>query len=97
MSASKKVKTLTLDELDSQFNPVTKIPGKIRDALKKLGDHAMTASNFAKEARVPNSQLVNYVEEFADHVVTVRENGRDRTLWCGSKSFAEKVRERLGI
>jgi len=99
---SKKAKkassgALSLEDLDKQYNPNVIIPARIRAGLAKLGDHAMTAMNFQREANVTTVQLAQFSEQFEAFQVTVREGGKSKTLWCGTEAFARKVRERLGL
>ncbi len=88
---------LSLEDLDKQYNPNVIIPARIRAGLEKLGDHAMTAMNFQREANVTTVQLAQFSELFEKHQVIVRDGGKPKTLWCGTEAFARKVRERLGV
>jgi hypothetical protein len=88
---------LSLSDLDNQYNPNVIVPAKIKAALAKLGDNAMTSINFQKEAGVTTLQLSQFSEQFESFQVVVRDNGKPKTLWCGSESFAKKVKERLGV
>jgi hypothetical protein len=98
MPAPKKIASaLSLEDLDRQYNPNIIIPTKIKAALAKLGDNAMTAVNFQKEANVTLLQLAQFSELFENFQVTVRDNGKARVLWCGTEAFARKARERLGV
>jgi hypothetical protein len=105
MSSPKKTTTsrkghsnaLSLEDLDKQYNPNVIIPARIRAGLAKLGDNAMTAMNFQREANVTTLQLVQFAEQFEGHQVVVRDGGKPKTLWCGTEAFARKVRERLGV
>lgn len=94
---AKKTSALSLEDLDKQYNPNVIIPARIRAGLAKLGDHAMTAMNFQHEANVTTVQLAQFSEMFEKHQVVVRDGGKAKTLWCGTESFARKVRERLGL
>lgn len=94
---SKKTSALSLDDLDQQYNPNVIIPARIRAGLAKLGDSAMTAMNFQKEANVTTVQLSQFSEMFEKFQVTVRDSGRPKVLWCGTEAFARKVRERIGV
>lgn len=96
-SRTKLSSALSLDDLDKQYNVNIIVPARIRTALAKLGDNAMTALNFQKEANVTTLHLSQFADQFEDHLVTVRENGRPKVLWCGTEAFARKVRERLGL
>lgn len=96
--AKKKMSSaLSMDDLDQQYNPDVIIPNRIRAALARLGDHAMTSMNFQREANVTTAQLVQYSHEFESFQVIVRDNGKAKTLWCGTEAFAKKVKERLGL
>lgn len=98
MTTPKKISnSLSLSDLDKQYNPNVIVPAKIKAALAKLGDNAMTSINFQKEAGVTTLQLSQFTEQFENFQVVVRDNGRPKTLWCGTEAFAKKVRERLGI
>jgi hypothetical protein len=94
---AKKTTALSLEDLDKQFNPNVIIPARIRAGLAKLGDNAMTAMNFQREANVTTMQLIQFSEQFEKHQVVVRDSGKPKTLWCGTEAFARKVRERLGV
>lgn len=96
--AKKKLASaLSLSDLDRQYNPNVIVPARIRAALAKLGDNAMTALNFQREANVTTLHLSQFADQFEDHLVTVREGGRPKVLWCGTAAFAAKVKERLGL
>lgn len=95
--AKKISNSLSLSDLDNQYNPNVIVPAKIKAALAKLGDNAMTSINFQKEAGVTTLQLSQFAEQFESFQVVVRDNGKPKTLWCGSEAFAKKVKERLGV
>lgn len=99
MSPSKKTisAALSLEDLDKQYNPNVIVPTRIKAALAKLGENAMTAMNFQREANVTTLQLSQFSEQFEKFQVVVREGGKSRTLWCGTEAFARKVKERLGL
>ena len=94
---TKKTSALSLEDLDKQYNANVIIPARIHAALEKLGDNAMTAMNFQREANVTTVQLAQFSEQFDKFLVVVRDGGKPKTLWCGNEAFARKVRERLGI
>jgi len=98
MPSVKKLSTaLSLEDLDRQYNPNVIIPARIKAALAKLGDTAMTSVNFAREAGVTPLQLAQFGDQFEGFQLIVRENGKAKTLWCGTEAFARKARERLGV
>jgi hypothetical protein len=87
---------MTLEDLDNKFNPNVIVPKRINEALVKLGDNAMTVEDFRKFSNVSTTQLALFSSQFEDYQVTVRDNGKPKTLWCGTKAFAKKARERIG-
>jgi hypothetical protein len=87
----KKSQGMSLEDLDNKFNPNVIIPKRINEALIKLGDNAMTVEDFRKF-----TQLALFSSQFEDFQVTVRDSGRPKALWCGTKAFAKKARERIG-
>lgn len=91
----KKTNTLSLDDLDTRYNPNVIIPAKIKAALEKLGDSAMLADDFRKLAEVGIAQLAQYATQFEDFQIVVRDNAKPKTLWCGTAKFAAKAKERL--
>jgi hypothetical protein len=95
--SKKKMSAMSMEDLDRQYNPNVIIPARIRAGLARLGDHAMTANNFQREANVTTAHLSQYADDFEKHIVIVRDGGKPKTLWCGTEAFAKKVRERLGV
>lgn len=94
--AVKKTQGMSLDDLDNKFNPNVIIPKRINEALIKLGDNAMTVEDFRKFSNISTTQLAMFSSQFEDFQVTVRDGGRPKVLWCGTKAFAKKARERIG-
>lgn len=67
------------------------VPKKIRDVLKQLGNSWVYEGEFLKISGLSTTDLANYREEFLDdHTVMV---DRTKRVWCGTKSFTEKIRE----
>ncbi len=98
MPSVKKLSTaLSLEDLDKQYNPAVIIPSRIREALARLGDGAMKSADFAREAGVTPLQLAQFSDLFKDFTLTVREDGKSKTIWCGTVAFADKAKVRLGI
>lgn len=96
LSGKKSTPGMSLDDLDNKFNPNVIIPKRIIDALAKLGDNAMTAEDFRKFSNVSTTNLAMFASQFEEYQVTVRDSGKPKTLWCGTKAFAKKARERIG-
>ena len=100
MSTKAKAKAkvgLSAADLDAQFNPDSIARRKITAALAQLEDRALPPEQFRKLCSLSNSQLGQYIDEFADHHIRVRVNGRIVILWAGSKKFAREQREKLGV
>lgn len=93
---SKAKRGMSLDELNAKFNPDVLIPNKIRAALKQLGNSAVDETEFRKLCGTGNHQLSLYAGLFEDHIIVVRENGRQRRLWAGTAEFAASARDKLG-
>lgn len=87
---------MSLDDIKNRFDTDTVITNKIKVALKDLGDHAEISDDFRRRAGLAMQQLTEYVEQFSEHVITVREGGRSRYLWAGTKQFADKAKRALG-
>lgn len=96
MSQKKSTPGMSLDDLDNKFNPNVIIPRRINEALVKLGENAMTSEDFRKFANVSTTNLAMFSAQFEEYQVTVRDSGKPKTLWCGTKAFAKKARERIG-
>lgn len=68
------------------------IPARIRAAIKELGAGGWEyEQGFVKIAGVSTQDLGNYRDQFADHIVTIKE----RRAWAGSKETATKMRSML--
>jgi len=86
---------LSLDELNAKFNPNVIIPAKITQGLKTLGEGALPNEEFRKLVGVSTLQLSTFADQFEEYQVTIKDQGRPRTLWCGTAAFAKRVREEI--
>ena len=68
------------------------VPKKIKEALRNLGSGWEYEVNFARIAGISLSDLGNFRDQFADHVVTLRES---RRAWAGTAAAAKAMREML--
>jgi len=91
-NASAKTQGRTLDEFRHTYDKDTIIPQRINEALKRLGGGWVFEVEFAKMAAVSLSDLGNYRDGFADHVVALRES---RRAWAGTTATAKAMREML--
>jgi hypothetical protein len=68
------------------------VPKKIDEALKVLGpDKWEYQADFLKLAEVSVTDLAMFREQFADFLVSVGSKTK-KTVWCGSKALATKLR-----
>ena len=82
----------SLSEFRNTYDKSTIIPSKVKAALKTLGSGWEYEVQFAKLAGVSLSDLGNFRDQFADHVVTLRES---RRAWAGTKATATAMKEML--
>ena len=67
------------------------IPKKIKEALQQLGSSGWEYEvGFAKLAGISLADLGNFRDQFAEHVVAIRRDGK--RAWAGSKDTAAKMR-----
>lgn len=95
--SKKSSNTMSLNDLDDKFNPNVIVPKRIEKALKVLGANAMTALDFSKAAGITTTQLAQFSEQFEEYQISVRDNGKLKNVWCGTKEFAQAARDRLGL
>ncbi len=82
----------SLNEFRLTYDKDTIIPAKVKTALRQLGQGWEYEVQFAKIAGVSLADLGNYRDQFADHVVTLRES---RRAWAGTTATAKAMREML--
>lgn len=81
----------SLDDFRQKHDKGYIVPKKIKEALKELGQSWVYEAEFMRLAGISSTDLSTYREEFVDdHVVVV---DRTKRVWCGTKGFAEKLRE----
>lgn len=83
----------SLAEFRAQHDKDFIIPARIKEGLKQLGDSWAYEMEFVKLAGVSLGDLGNYREQFAEHVVVVRRDGK--RAWAGTTASAAKMREML--
>lgn len=70
------------------------VPQKIKTALEKLGNDGWEYElEFVKTANVSLTDLALFRDQFAEFWLTVGASGREKRVWAGSKSLANKLRE----
>jgi len=82
----------SLAEFRATYDKDTIVPGKIKAALKTLGGGWEYEAQFARLAQVSLADLGNYRDQFANHVITLRES---RRAWAGTTALAQAMREML--
>jgi len=91
--AANKTGGRSLSEFRSQFDKSFIIPGKLRAALRSLGNGWEYEVQLAKSAGVSLSDLGNYRDEFSAHIVVL--NRESRRAWAGTAATAQAMREML--
>ena len=92
MEEKAKAAGRSLSEFRATYDKDTIIPGKVRAALRLLGCGWDYEVQFAKLAGVSLADLGNYRDQFADHVVTLRES---RRAWAGTVATAKAMKGML--
>lgn len=83
----------TLNDFRATHDKAYIVPNKITDALAKLGDSWLYEAEFIKACGLTPPDVSAFRDQFADYIVEVRQDGRRRTVWAGTKHFAAKLRE----
>ena len=72
------------------------VPQRIKTALDALGkDGWEYEAEFIKSSGVNQNDIAKFREQFAEQVVLVRQDGREKRVWAGSVALANKLREML--
>lgn len=90
-------KTNNLQSFKAEFDPDVFIPLRIREALAELGKEGPQAweasQEFAQRARLNTNRLSKYREEFADHIVEVKNRAGDpKYIWFADPKVAKEAR-----
>lgn len=89
--AAGKVKTIA--DFRNLYDKSTIVPTKVKSALKSLGGAGWEYEHlFVKMAGVSISDLSMFREQFAEHIVNLKDNKR---AWAGRKETAIVLREML--
>lgn len=87
---------MTKEQVHNLYNPAIIIPNKIRGGLKELGEAACTPNDFARLCGISSMQLAMYENLFEEFTAIVVDNGRRKTLWCGTPKLAAEIRNDIG-
>lgn len=72
------------------------VPQKIKAGIDALGkDGWEYEAEFIKSSGVNQNDISKFREQFTDFVVLIRQDGREKRVWAGSKTLADKLREML--
>jgi hypothetical protein len=83
----------SLTEFRATYDKATIVPTRVKAALKALGAGGWEYENiFARAAGVSLSDLANFRDAFAAHIVSLREG---RRAWAGSAATATAMREMI--
>lgn len=92
MTSSKK----SLADFKAAHDKSFIVPTKIKSGLEKLGaDGWEYEADFIKIAGVSSNDIAKYRDAFSDQVLLIKQDGRERRVWAGSKAIATKMREML--
>lgn len=84
----------SLDDFRAAHDKSYIIPKRLNEALEKLGESWMYEIDFCRMSGVSTIDLASYREEFEDFWVEVSTGNRTpKRVWCGTKAFANKLRE----
>lgn len=94
-----KVKSRTLSDFKSQYDPAVKVLGKIRAGLKELAAEGTESWELDKEfvARcgLNYATIQPYLDQFSDHIVMTKnsnKSSRPQRVWFADKKVAAKAR-----
>lgn len=96
--ASPKKQARTVADFRAAHDPSVIVPTKIQRALDAIANEGAEnweyEADFVKRADISQSQLGQYRDQFAKHIVeTSVQHGRaSRRVWFGSAKVAAKVR-----
>lgn len=81
----------SLSEFRKTYDKNLIIPGKIKEALSKIKNAWLYENEFVKLAGISFTDLGNFRDMFADHVVSL--NRSSKRVWAGSISLANQLKE----
>jgi len=83
----------TLSDFRAIYDKSTIVPAKVKAGLKDLGASGWDyEALFSKAIGVSLSDLAMFRDQFADHVVSLKEG---RRIWAGSVCVAKQMRDML--
>lgn len=92
MTSAKK----SLADFKSAHDKSFIVPAKLKAALEKIGADAWEyETELQKLSGVPSQDIARFREQFNEYIVLVKQDGRERRVWAGSKALAAKMRDML--
>lgn len=82
----------TIAEFRATYDKSYIVPAKIKATIKELGNGWEYETTFAKMAGVSLADLGSFRDEFAAHVISLREG---RRVWAGTKAIADQMRQMI--
>jgi hypothetical protein len=89
---AKKGVVRSLTDFRNTYDLATIVPRKIAAGLKALGNGWLYEVEFAKEAGLTLRDLGLFRDNYAEHIVAVKDS---RRAWVGSKKIAEEMRNMI--
>lgn len=86
----KKAVGKNIKEFRSNHDKNYIIPKRIDQALTDLGEAWLYEAEFLRQAGVANTDIPQFRDQYEDHIVYV---DRTKRIWCGTKEFADELRE----
>ena len=82
----------SVTDFRNTYDMNTIVPKKIAAGFKQLGAGWLYESEFAKSAGLTMKDLGNFRDNYAEHIVVVKEG---RRVWAGKKTVAEQMRQMI--
>jgi hypothetical protein len=87
-----QVQARSVTDFRNTYDLNTIVPKKIAAGFKQLGAGWLYESEFAKAAGLTMKDLGNFRDNYAEHIVVVKEG---RRVWAGKKTVAEQMRQMI--
>jgi hypothetical protein len=86
----------SLEDFRAAHDPNYILPRKIEAALKSLGNSWEYELDFMRRVGVSATQFAAFREQYEDFIVVVGGARAAKRAWCGTKTYAAKLREVVG-
>jgi len=92
ITASGKTIGKSVAEFRAQYDKSFIVPRRVNECLKRMGTTWEYEVNFAQAAGVSTADLSNFRDQYADHIVNLKEG---RRIWAGTRKLAETLRSMI--